>query len=159
MFSLFFNKQKVIDKAKNEIYGKFQKQKEDRETEDKNISLFIIQEQLNKLVICVSNEVQNPIVGYGKEVIFITKANIPQLVVYDIVNNCEVMPFGKVFTYTEQKFHALNSLEANERIAIIYNQYEDSEINKNSTMPEEKLFHNDIWSKKVKEAIKVWENK
>lgn len=158
MFGFFYNKEKLINDTKNEIYQKIKEKAKLKIEENKKIKWFSIEQQVGKLVICVSNEVQNPIVGYGKEIIFIGNDDTPFLVVQDIVNNCEIIPFGKVFTYTEQKFHALNSLEANERIAIIYNQYEEFEINKSYSPTIEKieLFDNEVWNNKVQQAIKKY---
>jgi hypothetical protein len=110
---------------------------------------------LNNLVICVSNEVENITVGYAKEIIFLTKAKQPFLIVHDIVNNREIMPMGTIYTYTEQKFNALNNMEPNERIALIYARYSDEEVNK-SPAPDEVLYSPEEWKQKVDAAVNNW---
>lgn len=109
---------------------------------------------LNKLVICVSNEVQNITVGYGKEIIHVTKAKVPMLVVYDIVDKKEIMPMGRIYDYSDQKFNALNKLEPNERIAILYKF--DEEVVDKKLRDGEILYPPEVWAEKVKVAIEKW---
>lgn len=109
---------------------------------------------LNELVICVSNEVSNFTVGYAKEICHITQAKIPMLVVYDIVNKREVMPMGRIYGYTEQLFNALNKLEPNERIAVLYEF--DGEVNK-TPRDGEIIYPPEVWAEKVKTAIADWQ--
>ncbi len=151
----WFSKKKVIKEAQAEVYEKWNEREKQKEEENKRIKVFQLEEHLGNLVICVSNEIQNVTVGYGKELIYITQAKQPQLVVHDIVNDCEIMPFGIVFAYTEQKFKALNSLEPNERIAILYNRDAEHEIDKSSSQTDV-VIDSELWSKKVKSAIQKW---
>jgi ribosomal protein S17E len=151
----WFSKKKVIKEAQEEVYEKWNEHEKQKEEENKRIKVFQLEEHLGKLVICVSNEIQNVTVGYGKELIYITQAKQPQLVVHDIVNDCEIMPFGIVFAYTEQKFKALNSLEHNERIAILYNRDAEHEIDKSSSQTDV-VIDSELWSEKVKSAIQKW---
>ncbi len=152
----WFSKKRVIQEAKNEVYTQWNNEKKFRQEDLEKMKLFELEENLGKLVICVSNEIQNVTVGYGKEIQFITQAQQPMLIVHDIVNNCEIMPFGIVFKYTEQKFNALNKLEPNERIAILYNKSSDHYVDKSSSQTDE-VIDSEIWAEKVKCAIKVWE--
>lgn len=114
-----------------------------------------LESHLNNLVICVSNEVENVTVGYGKKIMLLTKALQPYLVVQDIVNDREVIPFGKIFSYTEQKFNGLNKLEPNERIAIIYGHLYDGEFNKVAS-PDTVIYAPEVWKEKVTAAIAKW---
>ncbi len=126
--------------------------REERLKEIEKIKAFELEEFLGRLLIVVSNEVDNLLVGYGKEIIHITQASVPMLVVHDIVNKRDVMPGGIILCYTEQKFNALNRLDPNERIAIYYNKAGQEEINKNHLIKEE-VFPSDVWSQKVHAAI------
>jgi hypothetical protein len=155
MFNFSFNKKKLIEKTKHEIIAKFKKEEEEKNIENKKFKVFELEEMLGKLVISVSNEIENPIVGYGKEIIFITKAQMPILVIHDIVKNVDIVPLGVLFAYTEQKFDALNQLDANARIAIIYSRQEEYIVEKSKTQTEE-LIDSDIWKNKVKKAIEIF---
>jgi hypothetical protein len=107
-------------------------------------------------VICASNEVENITVGYGKEIIHVTKANTPILIVYDIVDKKEIMPMSKIFDYTEQKFCALNKLEPNERISILYD-FGDSIVDK-KPRDGDIVYPPEVWAEKVKNAISEWKS-
>lgn len=121
---------------------------------EKSIEEIQLETFINKLVICASNEVENITVGYGKEIIHITKAKIPRLIVYDIVNKEEIMPLCKMFDYTEQKFNALNKLEPNERISILYD-FGDSIVNKKAREGDI-VYPPEVWAEKVNAAIEQW---
>lgn len=110
---------------------------------------------LNKLVICVSNEISNVRVGFAKEITYITQSQVPMLVVQDIVSKELVMPFGKVFNYTKQKFDALNSLDPNARLAILYENCFEGDVHKNGT---EGLVEPEKWADIVNASLKVWFN-
>lgn len=103
---------------------------------------------IGKPVICLSNEIENLSVGIGKQVIFMTAAHQPFLVVDDLVRKREILPMGIVFAYTKQKFEALNKIEPNARIALFYNRLEDYEIDKTKTQTEE-IIPPAIWAEKV----------
>lgn len=110
---------------------------------------------LNQLVICVSNEVENLTVGYAKEIIYITKAKQPMLVVHDIVNKKEFFPFGTIFAYSEQKFNALNRLAPNERIAIIFNRLGTNTMEKTAS-DGDVIYPSEVWREKVADAVELW---
>ncbi len=156
MFSLFFNKQKVIQQAQGDIYQKWHQEREERALSSKRAREFELEEHLGKLVICLSNEIENLTVGYGKEIQYITQAQDPVLIVHDIVRNEDVMILGIVFNYTEQKFHALNRLDANERISLFYGRLADEHIDKTSTKVEDPMPY-EQWNEKVQEAIKKFQ--
>ncbi len=151
----FFNKEEVIAKAKQEVFELWKKRDEEREQQKKECELTELKMKLGKLVISVSNEISNVTVGVAKDIIFISQAQQPYLVITDIITSEELVPMGTLFDYTEQKFDALNKLEPNERISIIYNKLGYYHVDKTPTqkiIPESP----DVWSKKVKEAVENW---
>lgn len=108
---------------------------------------------VGNLVIVVSNEPSNVMVAFAKGVDFITQAQSPVLVVQDLVTKKEYIAFGKTFLYTKQKFDALNSLEPNARIAILFDSYLEGDVKK--VLPENILTPEE-WKNKVEESIKIW---
>ncbi len=151
----FFNKEEVIAKAKQEVFELWKKRDEEREQQKKDCELIDLKMKLGKLVISVSNEISNVTVGVAKDIIFISQAQQPYLVIQDIITGEELVPLGTLFDYTEQKFDALNKLEPNERISIIYNKLGYYHVDKTPTqkvIPETP----EIWSKKVKQAVELW---
>lgn len=75
---------------------------------------------INKPVIAVGNDWSNPVIGIGLEVIGISKANNPRLVIKDYVTGEEVMPFGAVMEYNETRFEALMKLTPAEITSLVY---------------------------------------
>lgn len=130
----------------------------EKEKKQKNkAELYSLQLFLNKLVICVSNEMENVLVGYGKDITFITKSLTPKLIVYDLIEKKDVIPMGVIMNYSEQKFDALNSLDPNQRIAIFFNQFDENSIDKSSTKTSNILPAN-IWKQKVQLSIQEFFN-
>jgi len=122
----------------------------------KSIEEIKLEMYLGKLVICVSNEIDNVIVAYGKEIYHITQQKIPMLVVYDLVDKKEIMPLCKVFDYTEQRFNALNKLDANERISILYESSFGDETVDKKLREGRIIYPSDVWAEKVNAAIAEW---
>lgn len=119
IFSKFFHKEinaqisSAKQKAKDEIY--------EVQTEQKNQTALIeLQTYIDKPVISLSNEWQDPIIGIGKEVIFVTQANKPMLVIEDYITGKEYMAFGVIMGFTEQRFKALAKLNPFESCSLIY---------------------------------------
>jgi hypothetical protein len=133
-----------------------QEQVPEQSDREKSIKEIELETFINKLVIVVSNEVSNITVGYGKEIYHITKAKIPMLVIHDIVNKEDLMPLGKMFDYTEQKFNALNKLEPNERIALFYD-FGDHTVDK-KPRDGDIIYPAEVWAEKVNAAIAEWKN-
>jgi hypothetical protein len=151
----FFNKEELIAKAKEEVFQLWKKRDEEREQQKKECELSVLKMKLGKLVISVSNEISNVTVGVAKDIIFISQAQQPYLVIQDIITGEELVPMGTMWDYTEQKFDALNKLEPNERISIIYNKLGYHYVDKSptqKTIPEE----SEIWGNKVKKAVELW---
>lgn len=124
---------KEINGLKNESYNKGYDSRMAQTLKDKENSIvFEMQEMLGKPVICVSNEWENPVIGFAQEIIYITKSEQPMLVIKDYLTMTENMSFGKVFSYTEQRFIALFKLDPFERCSLIYtNFYNEEEFSKN----------------------------
>lgn len=151
----FFNKQQVIQQSQKEILELWKKQDQQREESKQQIQNIELEMKIGKLVIMVSNEIDNVKVGIAKSIELISKAKQPYLVVEDIISGQEVIPLGTVFDYSEQKFNALNKLEPNERIAIIYNKLGYHHVDKSSSqtvIPED----SEIWGEKVRQAVEKW---
>jgi len=75
---------------------------------------------VNKPVIAVGNDWSNPVIGIGLEVVGISKANNPRLVIKDYVTGEEVMPFGAVMGYNETRFDAIMKLTPAEITSLVY---------------------------------------
>lgn len=150
-----FNKKKLIQQAKQEALETFSKKQQEHEKSKMLASFTELEMKIGKLVIVVSNEIDNVIVGAAKSIEKITQAQTPMLIVEDIITKKEIMPFGKIFDYSEQKFNALNKLDPNERIAIMYNCYGYHKVDKTSsqkTIPEDPI----IWASKIEIAVNDW---
>jgi hypothetical protein len=141
--------------VKEEVEKKIKSILEEKNKEKNKIKLYSLKSFLNKLVICISNEMENVIVGYAKDITFITQAQQPTLIVYDIIQKKEIIPMGIIMNYTEQKFDALNSLEPNQRIAIFFNQTSDYIVDKSATKTSD-ILSPDIWKIKIQQAISDW---
>ncbi len=155
---MFWSKNKIIKQTRQAIYAELEEERIANEQRKKEIDVLVLSEHIGKLVICVSNEIENITVGYGKEIIFLTKSQQPFLVVHDIVNDCEVVPFGKIFAYTEQKFDALNMMDHNARIAILYSADGTHHVSKEESQRGVPLDSLD-WNLKVKTAVANWLSK
>lgn len=110
---------------------------------------------LGKFVICISNEISNPVVAVAKRIEFITASKEPVLIVHDLVDNKEYVSFGKIFAYTKQKFDALNMLSSHQRIALFYEQDSDTDYVSNSE-PRNTLYNKEEWAKLVNDSMKIW---
>lgn len=124
---------KQLSQLDNESYNRGYNEHIDKIRLDKRKSeLFEMQEMVGKPVICVSNEWEDPVIGFAQEIIYITQAKQPMLVIKDYLTMNENMSFGKVFAYTDQRFKALFKLDPFERCSLIYtNFYHEEEFVKN----------------------------
>jgi hypothetical protein len=111
-----------------------------------------LESHVGKLVICISEQAENPTVGVGVEVVHITKGHEAMLSVYDIVRKEKTIPQGIIFNYSEQKFDALNQIDANARVALFFNRLGFDTIDKKSPSNRPLVSH-DEWKKKVLVAI------
>lgn len=75
---------------------------------------------VNKPVIAVGNDWGNPVIGIAQEVIGISKANNPRLVVKDYITGKEIMPFGAVMEYNEVRLEAIFKLTPAEITSLVY---------------------------------------
>lgn len=160
-FSIFKTKK---NKAGNAVYDAAQshyllserrKVLDEQEERAREINVMELSGYIGKPVICVSNENRNPMVGIGKEVVLITQGQCPMLIVEDVVTGEQLMPFGVLFAYTEQKFDALNNMDPQARIALLYYKNSTHVIDKEPTADS---VSPDEWSDAVKTALKERES-
>jgi hypothetical protein len=113
----------------------------------KNSKEVELEGHIGKLVICLSEQLENPTVGVGVEVI-----SGSMLSVYDIVRKESINASGLVFSYTEQKFDGLNQMDANARIALFFHRL-GTEIVKKQQHANKPVVSAEDWKKQVLEAI------
>lgn len=120
--------------------------------EEKSSKELELESHIGKLVICLSDQNEPPRVCVGVEVVHITRNKIPMLSVYDIVKKEKSIPWGIIFDYTDQKFDALNSMDANARTALFFHRL-GGEIIDRKPDPKMEVLTPDEWKKEVSEAI------
>lgn len=101
-------------------YKKLNEYKDEQIKIKKDIAIFEYETLLNKPVIVISNEWQNPIIGIATKIEFVSQTNNPMLVVFDYVENKEVMSNGIIYAYNEQRFNGLMKLDPFETCALVY---------------------------------------
>ena len=118
-FKFIFKDQisKEILNANRNIESEFRIKREEEKNKCKEMELEML---IGKPVISISNEWCNPVIGFGKEVIYITKAKIPVLVIKNYLTGEENMSLSDPFYFTEQRFNALAKLDPFEICSIIY---------------------------------------
>lgn len=137
--------------SKNEDLN--EKQKDEPELQKEKTPREInLENHVGKLVICVSEQLENPIVGVGIEVIHLTKSQVPMLSIYDIIRKEKNVPLGVIFDYTQQKFDALNKMDANARVAVFFNRLGNDVIEK-TPQANRLLVSPEEWKSKTLEAI------
>lgn len=94
-----------------------EKERRERKKATEHVELSLL---VGKPVIAVGNDWSNPVIGIGLEVVGISKANNPHLVIKDYVTGEEVMPFGAVMEYNETRFDALMKLTPAEITSLVY---------------------------------------
>lgn len=107
-----------------------QQAKDRYEEERRRYELAELQTYVGKPVICFSNEVQAPTIGFGERIEFITRARNPVLIVSDYITYEEVMVLGQVRDYTDQLLQAAFTIDPNLLIALLYKNYGGVEIDK-----------------------------
>lgn len=128
-FSKFFDKE--ISSLKNEAISKY---KSDDSKERKRCKRLELEMMLGKPVISISNEWENPTVGVAVDIIEITLAKNPMLLVKDYLTGEVVMPMGWIAPFTQQRLDAFLKLTPFEACSIIYKvSCGDSEFTKNKT--------------------------
>ena len=75
---------------------------------------------VNKPVIAVGNDWGNPVIGIAQEVIGISQANNPRLIVKDYITGKEIMPFGAVMAYNDVRLEAIFKLTPAEITSLVY---------------------------------------
>ncbi len=129
----------------------------EREVREKNtkrqFEFIELSSHVGNFVISIPNEIENLSVIKITDIEFITEAQCPVLVGFDIMRNKQMMLFGKVYSFTEQKFDAFNNMHPNSRIAIVYDNHFDKHVDKSKTQ-EEALIDPVVWKKRVMEKMK-----
>ena len=150
----FVDTQKIFNEGYETAMSQVQKIKEEADLQEKHEIILKLENKIDKLVICISPETPNLIVGFIKDIIFKNKSNQPTLMIHDLINNQDIIPIGIVMVYTEQKFHALNKLSFHERLAIFFHQENDENI----TIPtfQSPPVDPQIWAEKTKEIVDYW---
>lgn len=95
--------------------------------EKSKIKQFEVEQYVGKKVIAFSNEWENPIIGVGHHIEYITQSNSPVLVIQDYVENRKIYSLGIIKFYTEQKLNAILSLDPFSLIALVYHCYDTPE--------------------------------
>lgn len=121
-------KKKIFSKVQsvfaNEIFqmtqAAVQADQKDRGDREKAVQHATYHEMIGKPVIAVGNDWSNPIIGIGLEVVLITQANQPHLVIHDYLTGQEFMPFGAVMYYDETRFEAIMKLNPFEVASLVY---------------------------------------
>lgn len=127
---------------------------ERRFKESRDSEIFEIEQLIGKLVIMIPNEPENVQVGVVTGIDFITKAKNPVPVIKNLVSGEVSWCLSTVMTYTEQKFDALNAMDANGRIAVMYSRTYEGSLNKGFSEP---YIPSDDWSKLVKSVVSDYE--
>lgn len=88
------------------------------------IRLIAIETLMNKKVICISNEWENPLIGTVVGIEFITQAQNPVPIVRCAITGKDILTLSKVMAFTMQRFEALMKLTPYERWCLIDTQNE-----------------------------------
>lgn len=127
LFEKVFSK-RIQQKINNESYKALENYKNTKYEEKRHSELFDMEMLVGKPVISISNEWDNPIIGFVKNIEFISKAQNPVFIIHDYVNNEEVMVLGITYGYTEQRFNALMKLDPFETCSLIFQNYCSSSL-------------------------------
>ena len=142
----------VNDKVRDELI----RIRKNQEMHRKENEIYLLSMHVGKFVISIPNEIENLSIIKITKIEFITLAQDPILVGFDIMRNKEVIIMGKVFTFTEQKFDAFNDMHPNSRIAIVYENCYEQDIDKSSTQKEE-LIDPVFWKETVFERMREFQ--
>lgn len=110
-----------------------------RRKEREDSELYTLQCLLNKPVIGISNEWENPLVGTVVDIDFITQARCPVPIVRDALTGEDHIALCKIMPFTIQRFQAVMKLTPYERWCLIDSQNE-VEYRDNDTRKLPKLY-------------------
>lgn len=118
-FSKFFSQEinDMVNKAKSDAENE---ERDYRENQRRHCQFIELEMMIGKPVISISNEWDNPIVGFGKRIEFITQAKTPVLIIEDYVSGQDVLVLSTPFYFSEQRFNALSKLDPFEICSIIF---------------------------------------
>jgi hypothetical protein len=106
----FFSK--AIETQAVELFNKW---KDAEQAEKDRSNRQIAEFSVGTPVICISNEWDDPVVGFVTHIEYITKAQNPVPVVMDYLSGREVMVMGAVYDFTDQRLDAFLKLAPYER--------------------------------------------
>lgn len=133
MKSFIYNQLNHIfkDQIEREIASKKQAQREIELERQYDRKLYDVEFYIGKPVIVVSNEFENPVIGFGERVDITTVANKPLLIVHDYIINSPRLCAGKTFLFNEQMFNFILDADKNALIVFLYTaMFNALEINK-----------------------------
>jgi len=118
LFSTFFKKEmQAISTHSVEIYKQEEKNRR-REFDYAELEIMV-----GHRVIAISNEWENPLIGVATSIVEITQAKNPRLVIKDYLTGQELVPFGKVYIFTEQRLNAILTLDPFELCSLLYTNF------------------------------------
>lgn len=99
-----------------QLFQEYQKQEDDRREESRRITAEF---SVGTPVICISNEWEDPVIGFVSHIEYITKARNPVPVVMDYLSGQELMVMGVVYDFTRQRLDAFLKLAPYERWVMV----------------------------------------
>lgn len=100
----------------HQLFQEYQKQEDDRREESRRITAEF---SVGTPVICISNEWEDPVIGFVSHIEYITKARNPVPVVMDYLSGQELMVMGAVYDFTRQRLDAFMRLNPYERWSMV----------------------------------------
>ena len=111
----------TIESIEKQSRIKGQDEERNRRLEDrKYVDTLLLENFIDKPVMCFSNEFSDPVVGFGKKIISITQAEQPMLVIKNYLTGEEVFCFGQLFHYHEELFKQMMTMDRKALLALVY---------------------------------------
>lgn len=109
-----------IQGDENAAINKYRKDFNDlKEQSDRSIQIALLEQYIDKPIICISDSNQI-LIGYGKDITFITQAQQPMLKVFDLLTDEEYIVFGKIFFYSDEILHLFYNNPPDHYLPIMY---------------------------------------
>lgn len=117
---------KQIDKA---IVEDREKDRLQRQYDRKANKYTRLEAYCNRPVIVFSNELDNPVVGFGKSIVSFNTNSDPLLKVTDYLANKELLCFGKIYHYSEPLLKWYYETDPRLVLSLIYNKHFNTDAN------------------------------
>lgn len=91
--------------------------------------MVVLEQFVGAPVICISNEHDNFVIGFGVRIEYITQAQNPILIVKSYVDGQEYVSFSKVYLYNPDLLFTICNMNRGALHALIYNNYDQDELN------------------------------